>query len=325
MKKILVSGATGFIGKRLVKDLYSKYDLILIVRDKNKIPKDIKAEVIIGDIRDKELVSEAVKKANIVIHLACCYESTAKDKKEMFNVNFESTQHLILESCKHNIEHFIYVSTFVVFGKITTHVNENSKCNPRKYDLYAQTKFMVEEMIKEIAQKEKLPFTILRPSTVYGPEDLRLLKLFQMIKKGNFFFVGKGNNNICLLYIDDLIEVFNLILEKEMSKNQIFIIASAKPIKLYDFVNYVAEYLGVKKPNLHLPVWPLWLLAILCERMGQILKISPPLYRARIDFFLNQQLFDLSKAYNLLDFKPKVSLEEGVKRTIEWYVEKNLI
>jgi len=326
MKKILITGSTGFIGKRLAEDLDSKYDLILIVRDKNKVPQDIKkAEVMIGDIRDKKVVSEAVKRANIVIHLASCYESTAKDQKEMLEVNFEATQNLILECCKYKIEHFIYVSTIGVFGRITTEVNEESKCNPRKYDLYEQTKFMAEEMIKEIAQKEAIPFTILRPSTVYGPQDLRLLKLFQMIKKEKFFFIGRGDNNICFLYIDDLIEVFNLILEREVSRNQIFIVASSKPTKLYDFVNYVAEYLGVKKPKLHLPIWPLWIMAIIFEKIGQILKIVPPIYRARINFFLDNQLFDLSKVYNLLDFKPKVSIEEGIKRTIEWYVKKSLI
>lgn len=326
MKKILITGSTGFIGKRLAKDLDSKYDLILIVRDKNKLPSEIKrAEIMIGDIRDKKVVSEAVKKANIVIHLACCYESMAKDKKEMIEVNFEATRNLVLECCKHKIEHFIYASTFVVFGKITTVVNEDSKCSPRKYDLYEQTKFMSEEMIKEIGQKEKIPFTIIRPSTVYGPEDLRLLKLFQMIKQEKFFFIGSGNNKVCFLYIDDLIKAFNLILEKEISKNQIFITASPESIKLHDFVNYVAEYLGVKKPKLHLPVWPLWIMGIIFEKIGQFFKIAPPIYRARINFFLDNQLFDLSKAYNLLDFKPKVSIEEGIKKTIEWYAKENLI
>jgi nucleoside-diphosphate-sugar epimerase len=87
----------------------------------------------------------------------------------------------------------------------------------------------------------------------------------------------------------------------------------------------IAAELKVPPPRLHLPVWPVWMLGLLCEMVCVPLRIEPPLYRRRVDFFTKSRAFDTTRARTELGFNPAVDLEEGIKRTADWYRAEGLL
>lgn len=110
-----------------------------------------------------------------------------------------------------------------------------------------------------------------------------------------------------------------LAAEKTDADGEIYFIAGDKYITLNQYASLVAQELGVSKPRLHFPVAPVYGLSFLVEKFCVLLRVEPPLYRRRVDFFTQNHAFDISKARSQLGYEPKVSLEEGIHLTAEWY------
>jgi nucleoside-diphosphate-sugar epimerase len=94
---------------------------------------------------------------------------------------------------------------------------------------------------------------------------------------------------------------------------------------LNDFVGTIAKILNKPLSKIHYPVWPLWLAGALCEAACRPLRIHPPIYRRRVEIFMKDRAFDIGKARRMLGYEPKISLEEGLKRTAAWYREQGMI
>jgi len=151
------------------------------------------------------------------------------------------------------------------------------------------------------------------------------LKLFKFINNGKFRMIGNGNVLYHLTYVEDLVEGFRLAGESEKANNEIFTIGGNNYLKLSELVEKIAKILDKPVPKSSIPVWPVWIAGALCEMICKPLGISPPIYRRRIDFFIKDRAFDISKAKEILGYNPKVDLDEGLKRTAEWYKKNNLL
>jgi dihydroflavonol-4-reductase len=160
--------------------------------------------------------------------------------------------------------------------------------------------------------------TIVRPSGIYGPGDRRLLKLFGGIARRRFPMLGNGEIYYHLTYIDDLVEGFLLCGEHPAAANRTYILAGGEVTTLNELLRIVAEVAGVRPPGLHLPVWPFWIAAAVCEAICVPLGIEPPLYRRRVDFYTKSRAFDISRARRELGYAPRVGLKDGISRTLTW-------
>lgn len=119
---------------------------------------------------------------------------------------------------------------------------------------------------------------------------------------------------------------FILCGEKENALGQIYIIAGEKYMTFNEMVEIIANSMKVKKPTMHFPFfWPIWFTGLLCEIVCYPLRINPPLFRRRVDIYRKNRAFDISKAMNELGYKPKVSIEEGIKRTVDWYIQEGYL
>ncbi|MBN1963007.1 MAG: oxidoreductase, partial [Anaerolineae bacterium] len=121
------------------------------------------------------------------------------------------------------------------------------------------------------------------------------------------------------LYIDNLIDAFMLAAEVPASKGQTYLIADEEYYQLNDLVRVVGQAQGVDVDVTHVPFWPLWTAAVACEAVCTPLRITPPLFRRRVDWFRQNRAFDISKARRELGYDAKVKLPEGLQRTAEWY------
>ena len=162
---------------------------------------------------------------------------------------------------------------------------------------------------------------IARPTGIYGPGDRRLLKLFRGVARRRFLFLGTGDIFYHLTYVDDLVEGFRLCGEMPGAAGRTYILAGGEVTTLNALVEAIAREAGVAPPRLRLPVWPFWIAGALCEAACAPLRIEPPLYRRRVDFFTKSRAFDISRARRELGFEPRVGLRDGIRRTLAWYRE----
>jgi PAS domain-containing protein len=156
---------------------------------------------------------------------------------------------------------------------------------------------------------------------IYGPGDRRTLKLFKMISKGLFFYVGRGEAKVHFVDVRDLARAFRLALEREDVSNEVCIVAGKRSFALREFAETVASILNVRAPWVRLPVKPMQLLGSLCEALCTPLGIKPPLYRRRVDFYTKHREFDCSKACSLLGYVPSQEPVDELVDIINSYIE----
>ena len=166
---------------------------------------------------------------------------------------------------------------------------------------------------------------IARPIGIYGPGDLRFLKMFRGIARGRFPMLGSGKVFYHLTYIDDLVRGFALCGQVPGAAGRTYLLAGPEYTTLEELVGLIAADLGVKPPRLHLPVWPVWTAGALCELVCKPFGIDPPLFRRRVDFYRKSRAFDTTRARQELGYNPTVDLRTGIHRTAAWYRSQGLL
>lgn len=325
--KVLVTGATGFTGDKLARKLYkSGKNLKILVRDQSqvKVDKEYSPEIIEGDIRDIDTVEKAVEGCDFVFHLAAVFRTAGIPDQTYYDVHVKGTENLLNASFKNNITRFIHCSTVGVHGDIDN--PPANECSPFKPgDIYQRTKLKGELLATDFHHMTGLPVTIIRPTAIYGPGDLRLLKLFKLASQKITPIIGDGKVYYHMVYIDDLVDAFILSSGNENAVGETFIIGGKERKTLNELIDTISECLGKPSTKIHFPALPFQLLGSLCEKICIPLHIEPPIYRRRVDFFTKSRCFDTLKANNSKNFSPNISIQKGIQNTIDWYKMKMLL
>jgi dihydroflavonol-4-reductase len=137
--------------------------------------------------------------------------------------------------------------------------------------------------------------------------------------------IGSGETWYHMTYIDDLCAGIQLCAERPEARGQVFIMGCDHHTTLNELVGVIAASLGRPARSRRLPMWPVMSAAVLCEAVCRPLRINPPLYPRRIEFFSKDRAADISKARRLLGYAPRVSIEEGTRRTARWYQAEGLL
>jgi dihydroflavonol-4-reductase len=321
MSKILVTGGKGFLGQHIVKALAERGDEVCVLARPNGTGSE-EQNVLYADIRDAEAVERAMQGCDAVIHLVSNFRKGGSDKKEAYGVNVDGTMNVLQAAQKHGVKKVVHCSTIGVHGDVKEiPADENTPFNPG--DLYQETKLIAEQKVWEFYRQTDLPITVIRPISLLGPGDKRMLKLFKMIKKGRFVMVGRGEALFQPAYIDDVVQGFMLALDKVEAAGEAFIIGSEEYLPLSSLVALIAEELGAPPPKIRIPLTPVLAMARISEGIFVPLGLEPPLHRRRVSFFQNNRAFKIDKAKRLLDYHTQVSLREAICRTIKWYEANN--
>ena len=321
-QRVLVTGATGFTGGALAQKLHEQgHEVVALVRQSANTQRleAMGAKLVYGDIKDPQSVIEAAAGVDIIYHIAAVYRTAGHPDEYYEEVNIGGVQNVINAAHEHKVGRTVHCSTIGVHGDIDQiPSNEESPFNPG--DIYQRTKLAGEELFAD-AMRNGLSGCIFRPGAIYGPGDMRLLKMFKQIKRGFFPLFGGGQNLYHLSYIDDLTDGIILCGEHPQAVGQRFILCSDEYGSLKDLAATIANALAVKAPTFTPPIGPLMLAAKLCEALCKPLGINPPLHTRRVEFFVKSRAFDNAKAKRMIGYSPQVSTQEGVKKTIEWYEE----
>jgi nucleoside-diphosphate-sugar epimerase len=278
-------------------------------------------DLVAGDLREAADLRRAVEGAEIVYHIAAIYRQAGLPAAEYRRVNALAVAAIIHAGGSAGVRRVVHCSTVGVHGDVE-HPPANEGAPIRPGDIYQVTKVEGEELAREAERATGVEVVIARPSGIYGPGDRRLLKLFRGVARRRFFTLGSGEIFYHLTYIDDLVEGLRLCGEVPAAAGRTYILAGGEVTTLNRLVEVIAEEAGVTPRALHLPVWPFWLAGAACEAVCAPLRLEPPLYRRRVDFFTKSRAFDISRARQELGFAPALGLRQGVRRTLAWYREK---
>ena len=326
--RILVTGGTGFTGKALVKRLLDEGHQVVALDYKEGLKtqelREWGAEVIIGSVVDKEIVEKAMEGVDIVHHLAAAFRELNVPNDYYYEVNVNGTKNVLESAFNHKVKKFIYCSTCGVHGNIDNPPGgEDAPIQPADY--YQRTKYEAEPIVNEY-YKKGLKTVILRPAAIYGPGDPeRFYMIFKRVAKGSFPMFGSGKTFYHPLYIDNLVDAFLLSMEGDKGVGEAYLIADEKYLEIEDIVKRVGKALNIDVNIKHYPILPVIITGHIVEKVCKPFKITPPIFPRRVDWYRQNRAFKIDKAKRDLGYKPKIDIDEGLKKTAEWYKKENYL
>ncbi len=330
--KILVTGASGFLGGHLVEEMVSKgFSVIGMVRKSSdtSLLRSIGVDLRIGDLTDPESLSRVTENIDIVIHLAAYY--TFFGKKEMYRrINVEGTRLLLEAALRNGVKRFVYCSSTEAIGPVKSPpAEEDSPPNP-SYE-YGRSKLEAEKIVRSYGEKG-VEYTILRPSGIYGPRNVDdisywFITAFARNALPTRIIVGDGRNLIQFAYVKDVVQGFLLVLDKpDISRNQTYFISEDKAYTYLEVYEILSELCNRAPPRIHVPpvlaktfVAPVEFLNRLRGRTVFTWKTST------VNDLTCDRAYSIMKAVRELGFKPKYDLRTGLRETLEWYRENGYI
>lgn len=330
--RLLVTGGTGFIGSHLAEEGRRRGAEVVVLglTDRPEERANVEAlarqgvEIVPGSITDPELCRRAVRGATHVFHLAVAMREGGKQDEFFERVNLDGTRHLLDAARAAGVRRFVYCSTIGIFGHRAPGVTrEDSPLRPG--NVYERTKVAAERLVREVSARSGLPFVVLRPADVYGPRDQRLLKLFRGVSRGRFPLFGKGAGRRHMVYVDDVVSAFFQACERDEALGQAPIVAGPRPCTLRELIAEVQAATGSRRYGFRLPLAPMLAAAAVVEDTCRALKLDPPIYRRRMDFFWSDSEFDTALARRTLAWAPRVELADGIRRTAEDYRRSGLL
>jgi nucleoside-diphosphate-sugar epimerase len=317
----LVTGGTGFTGSHLVRRLLQRGDRVRVLDLAEGIWADelraSGAEITLGSVTDSSVVARVMAGVDRVFHLAAAFRQINLPDRAYWEANVRGTQIVGEAALEQGVRSFVYCSTQGVHGALaSTPGDEQSPIKPDDY--YQQTKYEGEQVIASLVARG-LPATTLRPMAIYGPGDpARFLMLFRAAARGRFLMFGDGRTLYHPLYIDNLVDAFELAGSRS-GRGEVLLIGDEKYCTLDALVEAVARSLGVTVRIVHLPFRPLWAMSAICEDVCRPLGVAPPLFRRRAEWFVANRAFRIDSATKTLGYVPAVDLATGLQRTADWY------
>ena len=313
--KILVTGATGFVGKRLVWRLFDTGHAVypVVRRDINSSEELPGTPVKVSNIDASTDWSQVLLEMDVVVHLAArvhVMKENAKDPLAEFrSINTSGTVQLAMQAAKAGVKRFIYISSVKVNGESTTETKPFTEDDiPAPQDAYGISKWEAEQELRRIAKATQLEVVILRPPLVYGPQvGGNFLTMLNCISKGIPLPLGKVKNKRSMIYVGNLVEAIATCVVHPAAANKTFLLSDKEVASTPELIKSLGEVL--QKPVCMLPCPPNFL------RYGASLLGK----KSIADRLLNSLEINTSFINKELGWYPPYSLSNGLRETANWY------
>lgn len=329
--KVGVTGATGFIGGRLLRRLLSEgHEVKCLVRnqDKAKVVEKVGAEAYVGDLSDPASLEDFPQNCKYIYHVAALVSEWGK-KYDFYKNNVQSTRTLLESSEKHGVKRFIFVSSSTVvwtvsFWKMHDLRNiEETYPYPEQYtDLYNESKSMAEKLVLRFHKERDLETVVIRPSNVWGAGDKVILpRIIEAAKKGFLIQMGSGKNVITPCHVDNLVESLILVTEKDNVVGKIYFINDGNKVKYYNFLKYQLSASGINwEPNYLIPYKLGYVIALSMEMFYKFIKSpSPPvLTRFAVAALSGTRTYSIARAEKDFGYKSVIDYTEGMEKLGKW-------
>ena len=325
-RNVLVTGATGFVGRHLVDGLLRASDVQvnIITRGRHAPPDEWvgRVKVWTADLADQSSLTPALSGLDVVYHLAAETRDTVLFRK----VNVGGTRNLLDACAEVGLSRFLHVSSASVvgFGE-AYYLDEETSPNPE--DEYEQSKLIAEQTVRAFADQKAMPVTIIRPTIVFGEGPRRGRDSFgewlRAIQSGRFWPIGRGSYVANYIYVKDLVEGCILAANSQKAVGETYILSD--PCSMKEFISMMAGALGKNVPRLFMPVPLACLVAAGFEMLHKVSGRSVPLTRSRVRALTSRRVYSPRKIQEELGFAPKIGLAEGMRRTVASYVDDGFL
>lgn len=315
--KILITGATGFIGSNLLRRLCKEKqtDIRILVRPTSDLHliKDCSFEKILGDITDLNSIKGILDDVDIVIHGAA-HVSMGGNYKKIKQTNFEGLKNILtLASQNKKLKRFIFLSSIAVYGFINTKlINENNPIKKFGWP-YADSKIDAEKIALEFAHKFNIPIVITRLGDVLGYESTWLKSSVSLIKEKKIILVNNGTGLMNYIWIEDLIDALLVIIDNPNSNEKIFNITSGHTITFDKYFKDLCKILNYKEPR-SIPFFLAYLGTLVNEIFQKTLSLSTEKTKNAIKYTTCAKTINIDKAKKNFAWEPKIFYDNIMHR-----------
>ena len=320
----VVTGASGFVGSHLVDYLVEKnYKVRCIVRKTSSLKwlkgKDV--EIHICELTDKEGLRKIFDGADYIYHVAGVVKS--KKPEGYFKGNVDTTRTLLEAALefKDNIKRFLVVSSQTSSGPspLNNPLTEEDLCNP--ITTYGRSKLAQEELAKSFM--DKIPVTICKVAAVYGERDTEIFIFFKTFSKGLMTSIGLHDKQVSLLHVADVVRGLYLSATSEKAIGKSYFITSEKYYTWKEVGDVTSKVMNKKPFKVRVPHFLVYIIAAIAQFFSLFSSKAATLNIEKgKDITRPAWISDYRKAYKDFGFKQEISLEEGIRRTVEWYKQK---
>ncbi|MDO9547712.1 MAG: NAD(P)-dependent oxidoreductase [Candidatus Marinimicrobia bacterium] len=319
--QVLVTGATGFIGKHIVPRLLQEgFGVRCLTRTGSYRPDAFKNEVewVIGDLSDPASLKNVCRNIDLVIHLAGIIKSS--DTEDFFKINTRGTENLL--KAVQNETKIIFISSQAAVGPSKNLAPLSEHALPNPVSAYGRSKLMAEQLF--LQPDGPKDYTIIRPAIVYGPEDRESLSVFRIAKYHLDPHIGFRKSYINIVHISDLVEFIMSCIDNNLSGAEIFHINDGNDAGYTqnELIQKAAEYMKTWTIPLYIPKILLKTVACLSSFIagirGRSSMLNPDKYN---ELTARGWVLSSQKAREILDYRPKYDIDTGFKMTLNWYRE----
>lgn len=328
--QIVVTGATGFVGSHFAHYAVAAGHRVVGLFRPGRKPDTAQQLADSGvllrsaNILDRVTLVAAMQGADCVCHFAAAFKESGVPDDHFHRVNVGGTVNALEAAATAGARRFVYCSTAGIYGRRVAGTIDESAA-PQPWNAYERSKLETERQLRSRAPQLGIEYVILRPTAVYGPQDDRLLKMFRLAAKGRFPLLGKGEGRRHMVYVTDLADAFLRACTTPAAASKEMIIGGPQVVSLREMLEILADAVNRPTSGPQLPLKPMMLLAAVTEDVCSKLGIKPPIYRRRMDFYLNDAAFSSRLAEEVLGWRPKVSLREGLRNTFMAYCDTGAI
>ena len=314
---VLITGATGFVGRRLSEALRQQgieVTALVLATEASRVNGAF--AYVVGDITRPETLVEAVKGKDAIIHLAGAV-GYGQDLELCREVNVGGTHFLAEAAVAAGIRRFIHMSSVAVYGRVAGVVLAEDAPMKKIGDPYGDTKIEAETLLLSMARRGLLDLTVMRPTVIFGPGDDKFLpKLVENIRSGKAKVIGRGDNTVDLVHVDDVVAFISLALSEAKTIGGTYNISAPNDCTWSELVALVSDELGQARPKGRLPYGAAWLVAGAMETLAKVTRKPPRLTRYAVRVIGRQYHYPASRA-KLVGFVPQVDIRAGISQCLQ--------
>jgi dihydroflavonol-4-reductase len=321
---VLVTGASGFVGSAVAQKLAARgYEVRILVRSTSPRTNlaDLNAEIVEGDMRDGQSVRRALKDARYLFHVAADYRLWARDREEIVRNNREGTKTVMEAALAEGVEKIVYTSSVATLKPVAGQsVDETSRHDEKSaIGAYKRSKVVAEQVVEHLIATEKLPATIVSPSTPIGPRDVRPTPTGRILVEAATgrmpAYVDTGLN---LVHVDDVAEGHLLALDRGRIGERY--ILGGQDATLAEMLGVIAALSNRKPPRVNLPRGSLYPLAYAAEAFAALTGKEPFVTVDALKMSEHHMFFSSAKAENELGYRAR-PYAQALADALGWFRE----